>query len=662
MRVKTLLSVGIYFLVSSLSALGGLDLKFTGKISMLPDPAAPGDPVNFSVSFNNEGAAVDNLLCVGGVDDVRFFERTFAHIDAGKNRALAFNWAAIGGAHTVWFELDPDRSQKDGNYNNNRIEMTIKIGGEPESVEKLPDLVVPDAWVSPGNAEQGSNITFNCDIQNKGGALKGKWFAAFMIDNKEVASKEFTDFKADGYQKYDAELIAQDLGSHTMICEADSKDTVSETNESNNLFSYHFTVVPSQKSLSDFKIESASVANKTVTIGDKMQFMCTIKNIGESYSKELEVLYSVDGGEKKSFKQIGLPAGGWWNSEYIWTTNKPGFHTFTCSVDPLNKVIEASEQNNKMDATFEVLESAPLPDIKNDIIMVDPTEGSEGTNFQFHCRGINKGGAFKENWRITSYIDYQASTTTECKGAMAGESCSVLSNLKNLGSGVHEFKCVYDSLNQIQESNESNNEAIVKFTVTKSKQLPDLLAQSVSTDKKKYSEGEEVQVVCFYKNIGGSFEGNWRLMVFVGGDSEYSNSVINTSGYVPWIWKAKGPGKYNVGCSLDTQGQVTESNESNNVIKDIIEVVPLKGVILFEHDNYNGAQEIFMADDPDLRNNVIGNDKASSIKVPAGCVATLYEHINYQGKSETFRGNDNWLGDNTIGNDNVSSIQVRCNK
>lgn len=231
--------------------------------------------------------------------------------------------------------------------------------------------------------------------------------------------------------------------------------------------------------------------------------------------------------------------------------------------------------------------------------------------------------------------------------------------MNKLSAGTHTLECVIDPQNKIPETDENNNRGSKTFVVEKKQPLPDLLAQSVSTDKKKYNEGEEVQVVCFYKNIGGSFEGKWRLMLYVGGDSEYSNSVINTSGYVPWIWKAKGTGKYTVGCSLDTQGQVAESNENNNLVKDTIEVVSLLGVILFEHDNYNGAQEIFMADDPDLRNNVIGNDKASSIKVPAGCVATLYEHINYQGKSETFGANDNWLGDNTIGNDNVSSIKIK---
>lgn len=74
MRLKTLLSVVVYFLVLSLSAFGDLDLKFTGKISISPDPAAPGDPVSFSVSFNTAGTGVDNLLCIGGVDDFQLLK------------------------------------------------------------------------------------------------------------------------------------------------------------------------------------------------------------------------------------------------------------------------------------------------------------------------------------------------------------------------------------------------------------------------------------------------------------------------------------------------------------------------------------------------------------------------------------------------------------
>jgi hypothetical protein len=656
MRLKTLLSMGLFFLVFSFFALGALDLKFTGKISMTPNPAAAGDPVSFSVNFNNEGSGVDNLFCIGGVDGVRIFERTFAHIDAGKNRTLAFNWAATGGSHTVWFELDPDHLQKDENYGNNRIEITIKIGGETEPAEKLPDLVVPDAWASPATVEPRSNITFGCDIQNKGGAIKGKWMARFLVDNEEVLSKEFNDFPAGGYQLYKQEIIADDIGSHILTCQADPKNTIIESNESNNSWTSSFKVVEKAVKLPDLKIKKIWVEPAQIQIGDWFSLNCAYEYDQGTSNKPFSIWIVLP--------TVGPALGrGWDTTDFQtrtysvkWQATHPGRFTFSCDVDRENQIAESDEKNNAKSSEFTVSPNTHTP--KQDMYFSDiRTKAVNEKTFSLCCDIGSKN--FAQPFIYDYILDGQTIHSQESTNGFGG--CHYY-DLNKLTPGTHTLECVIDPQNKIPETDENNNRGSRTFVVEKKQPLPDLLAESVSTDKKKYSEGEEVQVICFYKNIGGPFEGKWRLMVFVGGDKEYSNNVVNTSGYVPWTWKAKGSGKYNVGCSLDTQQQVTESNESNNMIKDTIEVVPLKGVILFEHDNYNGAQETFMADDPDLRNNVIGNDKASSIKVPAGCVATLYEHINYQGKSETFRGNDNWLGDNTIGNDSVSSIKVKCGK
>lgn len=74
--------------------------------------------------------------------------------------------------------------------------------------------------------------------------------------------------------------------------------------------------------------------------------------------------------------------------------------------------------------------------------------------------------------------------------------------------------------------------------------------------------------------------------------------------------------------------------------------------------NYEGGCEMFTANAPDLRNNQIGNDEASSIIVPDGQVASLYENINYEGACETFYSSGSDMRNNPIGNDCVSSIIV----
>ena len=74
----------------------------------------------------------------------------------------------------------------------------------------------------------------------------------------------------------------------------------------------------------------------------------------------------------------------------------------------------------------------------------------------------------------------------------------------------------------------------------------------------------------------------------------------------------------------------------------------------------NGPSQTFHDDVPDLRYTQFGSRKASSIAVPPGCVAVLYEFPNYRGRSTVFRDNDNNLANTMVGEDRASSMRVNC--
>ncbi|MDO8521608.1 MAG: Ig-like domain-containing protein [bacterium] len=74
--------------------------------------------------------------------------------------------------------------------------------------------------------------------------------------------------------------------------------------------------------------------------------------------------------------------------------------------------------------------------------------------------------------------------------------------------------------------------------------------------------------------------------------------------------------------------------------------------------NYGGGCETFTSNDSDLRDNSIGNDRLSSIRIPAGKTVALYDAINYSGNCETFTSNSSDFRDEPIGNDVVSSVRV----
>ena len=82
-------------------------------------------------------------------------------------------------------------------------------------------------------------------------------------------------------------------------------------------------------------------------------------------------------------------------------------------------------------------------------------------------------------------------------------------------------------------------------------------------------------------------------------------------------------------------------------------------VALFLHDQYRGYCTIlkkgFYYDPPTMN---FPNDQLSSVRVGSNAAVVLYEHDDLRGKREILRVSDSNLSDNLIGNDKVSSVAV----
>lgn len=82
------------------------------------------------------------------------------------------------------------------------------------------------------------------------------------------------------------------------------------------------------------------------------------------------------------------------------------------------------------------------------------------------------------------------------------------------------------------------------------------------------------------------------------------------------------------------------------------------GVYLYEHNNYEGRCQKFTRDSASPEGWRVGNDSVSSIRLVGGYKARLFEHAGFAGVSSTFYISDPNLGDNTVGNDRASSLLV----
>ena len=81
-------------------------------------------------------------------------------------------------------------------------------------------------------------------------------------------------------------------------------------------------------------------------------------------------------------------------------------------------------------------------------------------------------------------------------------------------------------------------------------------------------------------------------------------------------------------------------------------------VKIYKGIDYSGTRGEFFISLPDLNKNGF-NDCISSIRVADGWRATLYRDTYFLGISETFTGDDPDLSDNIIGNNTASSIFIK---
>jgi hypothetical protein len=139
MRIRILLTIGI-ILFSSVIVLAQLDFRFNSRITISSEPVRVGDNITFNVRFIAGGLAADNFKVVGGVDETRIVDRTFAHLNLDASRSQSMTWAATAGSHTVWFEIDPDHASRDIDFSNNRIQITLTVDPMPSPIRSSSEL------------------------------------------------------------------------------------------------------------------------------------------------------------------------------------------------------------------------------------------------------------------------------------------------------------------------------------------------------------------------------------------------------------------------------------------------------------------------------------------------------------------------------------------
>jgi|GEM_PF-5669530 len=324
-------------------------------------------------------------------------------------------------------------------------------------------------------------------------------------------------------------------------------------------------VTPDTEKTIEIKKNSFTYTPSKPTVGQVVTVKIVIKS-----NKALKNLLIVGGVKKVHIyynKSLNWTEGRQRNISFQWTPNKAGDYVLYFKIDPSN------EHGLKETITKGISISEGKPD-KPDLIITEigselnPVEDGSLTNLG--CEFKNVGSDFKKNWAISLFLDGKLLHYQVSYGLKTGEKGFAVKVFQIKGVGKHTANCMLDPGNDIDESNENNNTKSYEFTVTEaSSEKPDLVIDKFYLDPSpSVEEGKTVKMNCHFRNNGGELKGTWYQSYYVDGKLVYKVrwGDIPAGGYRnPWApWTATSVDVHILQCRLDSDGDITESDETNN--------------------------------------------------------------------------------------------------
>ena len=390
-------------------------------------------------------------------------------------------------------------------------------------------------------------------------------------------------------------------GTHTIMITVDSGFQIAESNESDNSYTKTITVgAASAPNLtpyapsgwSDKIVVSRATGNNTdstgLTIGDSLYVDWAVLNNGNAAAASLfyTELY-LDGVLKQTWSTPPPLNANYYAPvfDYPIGSLSAGTHTLRIKTDSTGAISESNESDNEYTKTITV-GSTSLPDFVITSISLSPSSPQLGQAYTAYVTVQNQGsGSGAANW-LDVWANQPSSQSCGANGdtwanvgvLTAGQSKTFTFGMAApASSGSYTFRAFVDSACQTTESNDSNNQSTLAYTVSQAGQLPDFLVTAISLSPSSPQPGQAVTAYVTVKNQGT-----------VAGDAGWLDVWANQSsapacGASGNIWAAVGTlsaaqsktislslaapasaGSYTCRAFVDSACQTPESAEGNN--------------------------------------------------------------------------------------------------
>jgi subtilase family serine protease len=423
---------------------------------------------------------------------------------------------------------------------------TFRISGPTQ-----PDLIVDSLMHSPLNPTTADTITIRAVVKNIGSGSAAA--STLKIGTETYSIPALAAGASSTMSRTVGPLSAQEW---SVTATADLNNVVAELNESNNTLTDSWTVT--EPSGADLVVSTLTHSPANPTTADRITVTAVVRNSGGADAVASTLSLSA-GGSTTTHSIPVLAAGATSTVTRSVGPLTAGTYTFSATADVNGTVAESNESNNVKTDSFAV---TGLPDLIVDSLTHSPLNPTTADTITIRAvvKNIGSGSAVASTLKI-------GTETYSFPALAAGASSSQNRVVGPLSAQEWSVTATADLNNVVAESNESNNTKTDSWTVTAI--LPDLeissLTGTISATGGSFnatvlnsgaaSAGASVLKMTLRKGTTVIATQNFAVPTLASGVSHSQAYTITMS--VP-------SGTYTLTAYADTNGVVTESNESNN--------------------------------------------------------------------------------------------------
>lgn len=552
-------------------------------------------------------------------------------------RTLTIPAGTAPGTYYIGILVDRNNTVAESNENNNFVSRQITVSAPAANLPDLV-ITTGSPTVTPSTVAPGGTVSLSSwTVKNQGTADAGPSNTGIYLSTTSTITASDILLVSNSISGLSPGISAMFMGSLAVTIPAgttpgtyyigilaDRNNTVAESDETNNFVSRQITVSAPVVGLPELRIKTGSltVAPLTIAPGGTISLsMWTVENTGTAdagpfrngiYLSTTSTITASDILLGETNNHNGLAAGGehtWAGGGYtVPAGTTPGTYYIGVLVDRNNTVAEYNEDNNFVSRQITVAAPVALPDL---IITAHPTVNpltvTAGATINISSWTVkNQGTAAAGPFHNGIYFSTQAvvnpgsvllNVYSHPGGLAAGAEYTWPGGTLTIPAtalpGTYYIVIMADHNNQIVESNENNNSRYKSINVVG---LPDLVIKPSPgvpiLHPLMVKRGYPITLSSWtVQNQGTAAAGPFYNGYYLSTTATITSSDVkigfnyNSVGLSAGLEHTWGsvtliipystvPGTYYFGILVDDFNHVTESNENNNFVSRMIEVLP----------------------------------------------------------------------------------------